>query len=94
MRLSKKDCLLISEMNEAYASIYKRLVMSPSPETGDFLKKLKLNKVLAKNFEEQKRWFSKSELDYKKSARFFISEFENLSYEDLHKEISKILLNL
>lgn len=91
MKLSKKDCIIISELNEAYNWLFQKWTSSWGE---NFLKKMKLSRVIAKNFEEQKRWFLKSELDYKKSAHFFLSEFQQMDYEELHREITKILLNL
>ncbi len=91
MALNKQKCKLIWDLNDCYDKLFTQWTKSWDK---DLLQKMKLLRVITKNFEEQARWFLKSNLDYKKSGCFFLSEYEKLKYEELHSEITKILLDL
>lgn len=92
MALTKAECKLIWELNSTYDKLFNKYIKSWNT---DYFQKMKLLRVLTKNIEEQARWFlKKNKVHYKKWALFFLSEFENLKYKDLHKEVTNILLDL
>jgi len=91
--MNKKTLILICNLNQLYDSIWNiwRNTKKDSFEFNELNSKMKLIWVITKNIEEQQRWFLKSKVDYISGWEYILKNFWK-KFEDLHKEVSEILL--
>ena len=91
--MNKKTLILIWNLNSLYNDLFKIWSTQKWDNIIDTQNKLKLINVITKSIEEKERWFLKSKLNYKE-VWYYILENYKTSYNQLHSDINKILLNI